>query len=42
LSGRPLTEALDLEQGDLEPSSYLGSAEDFVDRALEAYGKEAT
>ena len=41
-SGRPLTEALDLEQGDLEPSSYLGSAEDFVDRALEAYGKEAT
>jgi 3-carboxy-cis,cis-muconate cycloisomerase len=40
-SGRPLDEALDLEPGDLEPASYLGSAEDFVDRALEAYRKEA-
>jgi 3-carboxy-cis,cis-muconate cycloisomerase len=41
-SGRPLTEAIDLEQGDLEPSAYLGSAEDFVDQALDAYGREAT
>ena len=41
-TGRPLAEALDLETADLEPSSYLGSANDFVDRALAAYGKETT
>jgi 3-carboxy-cis,cis-muconate cycloisomerase len=39
-SGRPLAEALDLEPADLEPSSYLGSADDFVDRALAAYREE--
>ena len=39
-SGRPLAEALDLEPGDLEPSSYLGSADAFVDRALAAYREE--
>ncbi len=36
-SGRPLAEELDL---DLEPTSYLGSAEAFVDRALAAYRAE--
>ena len=41
-SGRPLAETLDLEPADLEPSSYLGSANAFVDRALEAYGEETT
>jgi 3-carboxy-cis,cis-muconate cycloisomerase len=39
-SGRPLAEALDLEPADLEPSSYLGSADAFVDRALAAYREE--
>ena len=39
-SGRPLAEALDLEAADLEPSSYLGSADDFVDRALAAFREE--
>jgi 3-carboxy-cis,cis-muconate cycloisomerase len=39
-SGRPLAEALDLEPADLEPSSYLGSADEFVDRALAAYREE--
>ena len=41
-SGRPLAEALDLEPADLEPSSYLGSTDDFVDRALAAYHEEPT
>jgi len=36
-SGRPLAEELEL---DLEPMSYLGSAEAFVDRALAAYRAE--
>jgi len=36
-SGRPLAEELGL---DLEPTSYLGSAEAFVDRALAAYRAE--
>ena len=39
-SGRPLAEALDLEPAGLEPSSYLGSADEFVERALNAYREE--
>jgi 3-carboxy-cis,cis-muconate cycloisomerase len=39
-SGRPLTEELGVEAGDLDPTSYLGSAEAFVDRALTAYRDE--
>ena len=39
-SGRPLAEALDLEPAGLEPSSYLGSADEFIERALNAYREE--
>jgi 3-carboxy-cis,cis-muconate cycloisomerase len=39
-SGRPLTEELGVDARDLEPTSYLGSAEAFVDRALTAYRDE--
>jgi 3-carboxy-cis,cis-muconate cycloisomerase len=39
-SGRPLAEELGLDAADLEPTTYLGSAEEFVDRALGAYRKE--
>ena len=39
-SGRPLAEALYLEPAGLEPSSYLGSADEFVERALNAYREE--
>jgi 3-carboxy-cis,cis-muconate cycloisomerase len=38
--GRPLAEDLGLEAADLDPTSYLGSAETFVDRALAAYREE--
>ena len=38
--GRPLAEELGLDQADLEPTSYFGSAETFVDRALAAYREE--
>jgi 3-carboxy-cis,cis-muconate cycloisomerase len=33
-SGRPLEEELGLDAGDLEPTTYLGAAGEFVDRAL--------
>ncbi|HET9323310.1 MAG TPA: 3-carboxy-cis,cis-muconate cycloisomerase [Gaiellaceae bacterium] len=36
-SGRPLADALELDEAELEPASYLGSAETFVDAALAAY-----
>jgi 3-carboxy-cis,cis-muconate cycloisomerase len=39
-SGRRLSEELELDAGDLDPESYLGSAETFVDRALAAYRNE--
>jgi 3-carboxy-cis,cis-muconate cycloisomerase len=39
-SGRPLAEALELDAADLDPASYLGSAETFVDAALAAYRSE--
>jgi 3-carboxy-cis,cis-muconate cycloisomerase len=39
-SGRPLSEVLDVDAGDLEPTSYLGSADEFVDRAVAAYRDE--
>jgi 3-carboxy-cis,cis-muconate cycloisomerase len=38
--GRPLADEFGLEAADLDPTSYLGSAESFVDRALAAYRKE--
>ncbi|HET8873502.1 MAG TPA: 3-carboxy-cis,cis-muconate cycloisomerase [Gaiellaceae bacterium] len=38
--GRPLAEELGLDAADLDPASYLGSAEAFVDRALTAYREE--
>src|SRR5436189_206317 len=41
-SGRPLAEALDLDAAALVPSSYLGSTDAFIERALDAYRKEAT
>jgi 3-carboxy-cis,cis-muconate cycloisomerase len=37
---RPLAEELGLDAADLDPASYLGSAETFVDRALAAYREE--
>jgi 3-carboxy-cis,cis-muconate cycloisomerase len=40
--GRPLAEDLGLEAADLDPTSYLGSAETFVDRALAAYREEVS
>ena len=39
-SGRPLAEELQIELADLEPTTYLGSAEEFVDRAISAYRDE--
>jgi 3-carboxy-cis,cis-muconate cycloisomerase len=39
-SERPLAEGLELEDSDLEPASYLGSAETFVDAALAFYRSE--
>jgi 3-carboxy-cis,cis-muconate cycloisomerase len=39
-SGLPLAEALDLDPEDLEPASYLGSADELVGRALAAYREE--
>lgn len=39
-SGKPLAEGLDIDDSDLEPASYLGSAETFVDAALAAYRRE--
>jgi 3-carboxy-cis,cis-muconate cycloisomerase len=38
--GRPIAEELGLDAADLDPASYLGSAETFVDRALAAYREE--
>jgi 3-carboxy-cis,cis-muconate cycloisomerase len=40
-SGKPLADALELDPAELDPSSYLGAADDFVDRALAAYREEA-
>ena len=37
---RTLADELDLDPADLDPTSYLGSAETFVDRALAAYREE--
>jgi len=39
-SGRPLAEGLELDDSDLEPATYLGSAETFVDAALAFYRSE--
>ena len=39
-SGRSLVEELDVEASDLDPTSYLGSADAFVDRALAAYRQD--
>jgi 3-carboxy-cis,cis-muconate cycloisomerase len=39
-SGRPLTDELGLDAAELEPTSYLGSADAFVDKALAAYRSE--
>jgi len=39
-SGRPLAEELDIDAEDLDPTSYLGSADEFVDRALAFYRSE--
>ncbi len=39
-SGRPLAQELQIELADLEPTTYLGSAEEFVDRAISAYRDE--
>ena len=39
-SGRPLSEELELDAADLDPETYLGSAEMFIDRALAAYRSE--
>jgi 3-carboxy-cis,cis-muconate cycloisomerase len=37
---RPLAEALEIDPSDLEPTSYLGSADEFVERTLSAYRDE--
>jgi 3-carboxy-cis,cis-muconate cycloisomerase len=39
-SGRPLAEELDLDAADLDPTSYLGSADELVGRALALYRSE--
>jgi 3-carboxy-cis,cis-muconate cycloisomerase len=39
-SGRPLSDELELDAADLDPETYLGSAETFIDRALAAYRSE--
>ena len=39
-SGRPLAEELDIDAEDLDPTSYVGSADEFVDRALAFYRSE--
>jgi 3-carboxy-cis,cis-muconate cycloisomerase len=39
-SDRSLAEELSLDPADLDPASYLGSAETFVERALAAYREE--
>jgi 3-carboxy-cis,cis-muconate cycloisomerase len=39
-SGRPLAEELDIDAEYLDPTSYLGSADEFVDRALAFYRSE--
>jgi 3-carboxy-cis,cis-muconate cycloisomerase len=39
-TGRPLAQELGLDAADLDPTSYLGSADEFVDRALRAYRDE--
>ena len=36
-SGRPLDEELEVDAADLDPTTYLGAASDFVDRALAFY-----
>jgi 3-carboxy-cis,cis-muconate cycloisomerase len=39
-TGRPLAQELGLDPAELDPTSYLGSADEFVDRALNAYREE--
>lgn len=39
-TGRPLAEELDIDPADLDPTSYLGSADRLVDSALGAYREE--
>jgi 3-carboxy-cis,cis-muconate cycloisomerase len=39
-SGKPLAEGLDIDDSDLDPESYLGSAGEFVDSALAFYRSE--
>jgi adenylosuccinate lyase len=39
-SGKPLAEGLEIDASNLDPASYLGSADEFVDRALAFYRRE--
>jgi hypothetical protein len=39
-AGRPLADELGLDAADFDPTSYLGSADTFVDRALAACREE--
>ncbi|HET8653070.1 MAG TPA: 3-carboxy-cis,cis-muconate cycloisomerase [Gaiellaceae bacterium] len=39
-TGRPLAEELGIDQRDLDPTAYLGSADAFVDAAIAAYRSE--